>query len=169
MIQSLKLDLALSKAMRPIVKRLFKKESDEAYTWICINLAANMLGMGGVATPAGIKAIGAMRDNGYKASDNMIMLLAINATSIQLVPATIIAIRASAGAKNGADIFFPTLISSGVATACAMIMCKILSLKDRKDNTSINYHIDTLTYGNRKIKPALRKNNHIIKGVNKRR
>ena len=47
------IDKSLSKLLKPLVRKIFKKENDEAYDWICINMSANMLGMGGVATPAG--------------------------------------------------------------------------------------------------------------------
>ncbi len=136
MMQATHLDKALTRLVRPIVKRLFKKESDEAYKWISINLASNMLGMGGVATPAGIKAMRAMSDGSEKASDNMILLLVINATSIQLIPATVIAIRASNGASEAASIIFPTFISSLLATALGVVLCKILSHSSTSKNTS---------------------------------
>ncbi len=133
MMQATRLDKRLSKLLKPVVKKLFKNESDDAYDWICVNLAANMLGMGGVATPAGIKAMNAMSDGSTTASDNMLMLLVINATSIQLIPATIIAMRANAGSQSPSDILLPTLVSSGIATLCGMIMCKILALKKNND------------------------------------
>lgn len=133
MAQETKLDKKLSKLLKPLARKIFKNESEEAYDWICINLSANMLGMGGVATPAGIKAMGAMQDGSSKATDNMIMLLVINATSIQLIPATVVAMRASSGSQNASDIIIPTLISSGIATLCGMIICKVLSLKKHDD------------------------------------
>lgn len=140
MAQAIRADRALSRMLKPVVKKIFKHESDEAYNWICVNLASNMLGMGGVATPAGIKAIDSMEQADDKASANMIMLLVINATSIQLIPATVIAIRASANSQNPADIFVPTLLSSIIATACGMILCKVLSLTDN----GINYKTKSL-------------------------
>ena len=132
MMEKTKIDKALSRLLRPVVKRLFKKESDEAYDFISVNLASNMLGMGGAATPAGIKAIGAMTAGGEKATDNMILLVVINATSIQLIPATVISIRAAAGSANSANIFLPTLIATFVSTVAGVILCKILSLKSEK-------------------------------------
>lgn len=129
------IDKKLSKLLKPLIKKIFKKESEEAYDWICINVSANMLGMGGVATPAGIKAMERMQDGSEKATHNMVMLFVINATSIQLIPATVIAMRASANSQNAADIILPTLISSGIATLLGMIICKVMSLK--KDDDTI--------------------------------
>ena len=132
------IDKSLSKLLKPLVRKIFKKENDEAYDWICINMSANMLGMGGVATPAGIKAMEKMQDGSDRATDNMIMLFVINATSIQLIPATVIAMRAGASSQNAADIILPTLVSSGVATLLGMIICRVLSLKKDDDNAASN-------------------------------
>lgn len=152
MVEATALDKKLSKLLRPVVRKIFKNEKDEAYDWICINLAANMFGMGGAATPAGIKAIRAMSDGSEKATDNMIMLLVINATSIQLIPATVIAMRASAHSQSPSDIILPTLISSGIATLLGALMCKVLSLKksnsDKIDTTGVLYN------KNKRIKPS---------------
>lgn len=135
MMKETKIDKALSRLVRPLVKRLFKGETDECYDMISVNLASNMLGMGGAATPAGIKAIGNMQADGEKATDNMILLIVINATSIQLIPATIISIRGAAGSTNASSIFLPTLIATFISTFSGVIICKILSIK--KDNQGI--------------------------------
>ena len=155
MVEATALDKKLSKILRPVVCKIFKNESDEAYDKICVNLAANMFGMGGVATPAGIKAMSAMSDGSDRATDNMIMLLVINATSIQLIPATVIALRASANSQSPSDVILPTLISSGIATLCGMILCKVFSLK--KNKTDSNDKTSALFSVNRKIKPSFRK------------
>ena len=152
MVEATSLDKKLSKLLRPIVRKIFKNESDEAYDYISINLAANMFGMGGVATPAGIKAMSAMSDGSDRASDNMIMLLVINATSIQLIPATVIAMRAGANSQSSSDIILPTLISSGIATLVGTIMCKVLSLK--KSNSNKTNKTSTLFTTKEKIKPS---------------
>lgn len=152
MVEATSLDKKLSKLLRPIVRKIFKNESDEAYDYISINLAANMFGMGGVATPAGIKAMSAMSDGSDRASDNMIMLLVINATSIQLIPATVIAMRAGANSQSSSDIILPTLISSGIATLVGAIMCKVLSLK--KSDFNKTNKTSTLFTTKERIKPS---------------
>ena len=126
------LDSKLSRILRPVVKKLFKGESEEAYKWISINLASNMLGMGGASTPAGIKAMTYMQ-KGDKATSNMDLLVVINATSIQLLPATIIALRVSWNSTNPSSIILPTLISSTIATVVGVILCKAFS----KDNSCV--------------------------------
>ena len=154
MMTKTKLDKKLSKLLKPVARKIFKNESEDAYDWICINLSANMLSMGGVATPAGIKAMSAMEDGSIKATDNMIMLLVINATSIQLIPATVVAMRASHGSQSASDIIVPTLISSGIATLCGMIICKVLSLKKQTNKNVNNDATPILSLKNNRIKPA---------------
>lgn len=141
------IDKRLSKILKPVAKKLFKGEKEEAYDWICVNVSANMLGMGGVATPAAIKAMEQMQDGSDKATHNMALLFTINATSIQLIPATVIAMRAASNSQNAADIIMPTLISSGIATLLGVIMCKALSLK--KDDTVLPCRVANKTLNNR--------------------
>lgn len=160
MMTKTKLDKKLSKLLKPIARKIFKNESEEAYDWICINLSANMLSMGGVATPAGIKAMRAMEDGSIRATDNMIMLLVINATSIQLIPATVVAMRASHGSQSASDIIIPTLVSSGIATLCGMIICKVLSLKKSTNKNANNSTTPILSLQNNRIKPVFCKLKH---------
>ncbi len=133
MMQATNLDKKLSRAMSPIIRRIFKNESEESYSWITVNLASNMLGMGGASTPAGIEAMASMSPMEGVASDNMLLLLVINATSIQLIPATVIALRATAGSSNAASIFFPSLIASTIATLTGCILCKLFAKKGKSE------------------------------------
>lgn len=128
------LNKKIDKLLRPITKRLFKGESDATHEAAAINMSANLLGMGGAATPMGIKTIETMkkRDDG-KASDNMIMFVVINCTSLQLLPTTVIGMRAAAGSADAASIIIPSLIASIVSTAVGMVLCIIIKkLSNRK-------------------------------------
>ena len=124
---------ALSKAFKPLTKKLFKGESDLALEYITLNFSANLLGMGGAATPLGIKAMEYMQDGSDRASDNMILFVVINATSIQLLPATIIGLRASKGSASASDIILPSLIATTFSTLIGVIMCKVLAGKKVKN------------------------------------
>ena len=127
----------LSKAFKPLTKKLFKGESDLALEYITLNFSANLLGMGGAATPLGIKAMEYMQDGSDKASDNMILFVVINATSIQLLPATIIGLRASKGSASASDIILPSLIATTFSTLIGVILCKVFSSKkaERKEDS----------------------------------
>ena len=113
-----------------LIKPLFKdKKSKESTSMITLNLSANFLGMGNAATPFGIKAVEEMQKSNKDkktATDDMCMLLIINASSIQLLPLSIIALRSAAGAQNPADIVLTTLLATTVTTAVGILSAKIM-------------------------------------------
>ena len=112
----------LAKLLRPLIKKIFKVDNEEIQKIIALNVSANMLGVGNAATPMGIKAMQALDDKSGKANFAMIMLVVINATSIQLLPTTVIGLRASAGSANPADIILPTLIVTITTTILGIIL-----------------------------------------------
>lgn len=82
-----------------------------------MNLSCNLLGIGGAATPYAVKAIGELEKTGNDFAQKL--LFVINATSIQIIPSTVIALRAGAGSANPADIFLPSLICTALSTLLA--------------------------------------------------
>ena len=118
-MEKLRVDKSLSKMLTPLTKKLFPEEDNETYTALNYNLSANLLGMGGVATPMGIKATEKMRHR-----KNRVMLICINSAGIQLIPTTIIALRAGLGAKL--DIIIPAIIVNLITTIVTVILVKIL-------------------------------------------
>lgn len=106
----------LARFFRPITKRLFKTDNPYAQQQISLNIAANILGLGSAATPAGIEAMKTMDDESGFPTFGMIMLFIINATSIQLLPTTAISLRLAAGSQNAADIILPTMLSTALTT-----------------------------------------------------
>lgn len=99
-----------------------ESEAGQAMT---MNLAANMLGLGNAATPMGVQAmrlLGADVRNGI-ATDAMCMFLVINATSIQLFPGSVIALRAAAGAQAPTSIVWPTLVATAASTLVGVGIC----------------------------------------------
>lgn len=135
-MEKTKITNGLYKICRPVCKRLFKGESDKAYEYISMNLATNLLGMGGAATPMGIKAVEEMSKGKSQASDNLILFTVINATSIQLLPMTIISLRAAAGSVNASNIIIPSLIATACTTLIGGLMCFILRGFKRKPKIS---------------------------------
>ncbi len=117
----------LAKLLRPLVKRVFKVEDETTQKLIAMNISANMLGLGNAATPMGIKAMQALDDGSGKANFAMIMLIVVNATSIQLLPTTIIGLRQNAGSANPSDIILPTLIVTFCTTVMGIILVKVIS------------------------------------------
>jgi spore maturation protein A len=117
----------LAKLFQPIVKRLFPEVPNEhpAMGYILSNMMANMFGLGNAATPLGIKAMEEMRKlNGGKteASRSMITFLAINTSSLTLIPTTVIAIRMNYNSANPTDIVGTTLIATLCSTIGAILI-----------------------------------------------
>jgi len=113
----------LARAARPIFRPLFKDVPDghPAISAMLLNIAANALGLGNAATPLGIKAMEELdKLNPVKgrATNAQVLFLAINTASVQIVPTTVIALRAAAHSSDPAVILLPTLL----ATACALLV-----------------------------------------------
>lgn len=122
----------LAKLLRPIIRKVFKVEDEQAQKYIAMNLSANMLGLGNASTPMGIKAMQSLDDKSGKANFSMIMLIVINATSIQLLPTTIIGLRTSAGSTNPADIILPTLLATILTTILGIVLVHLIDKILRK-------------------------------------
>ena len=102
----------LAKLLSPLIRFLFKTNDPEIIKMIAMNMSSNILGVGNAATPCGIKAMKLMDDKSGKATPAMIMLLVVNATSIQLLPTTTIGLRTAAGSVSPTDIMIPTLVAT---------------------------------------------------------
>lgn len=121
----------LARLMKPLLKFLFKDagKDEKALGAIVMNLTANMMGLSNAATPFGIKAMEEMdrlNPNKGRASNDMALFLVMNAACIQLVPSTIISIRAAAGSLNPGAIILPAILSTASAAIVGVICCKIL-------------------------------------------
>lgn len=112
----------LAKLLRPIIKKLFKIDNEEIEKMIALNMSANILGLGNAATPMGIKAMQAMDDKSGVATYSMMMLVIVNATSIQLLPSTVIGLRANAESSDPADIILPTILATIVTTSVGILL-----------------------------------------------
>lgn len=94
--------------------KLFRTKNTAAIQNITMNISCNLLGIGGAATPYGVKAIDALEGESNEFAQNLLFI--INATSIQLIPTTVIALRAAAGSLAAHDIAVPSLIATAVST-----------------------------------------------------
>ena len=112
------LSKSMAKGLKPVTKRIFKSNNDAANENLAMNISCNLLGLGGAATPFAVKAIGELEkeNNGFAQKQ----LFVINATSIQILPTTVIALRASAGSVSPSDIFLPSLICTAISTLTAV-------------------------------------------------
>ena len=121
----------LTKLLLPILRRLFPdaKHSEAVMGDIAANVSANLLGLGNAATPAGIRAAEGLHrlDRGRDASDGLCMLIVINTASLQLIPTTVAAVRASLGAANPYDILPAVWFASVVSQVCGICAAGLLS------------------------------------------
>ncbi len=116
---------AVSRLMQPLAKKLFKTEDVETLDAVCMNMSVNLLGISGAATPYGIKAA-KLLDQSESAEYSSSMLFVINATSIQLIPTSIIGVRTALHSVAPADIILPTLITTAFSTLLAVVLVRLL-------------------------------------------
>ncbi|MBM7616436.1 nucleoside recognition domain-containing protein [Alkaliphilus hydrothermalis] len=121
----------ISKALKFIMVPLFPDVPADhpAMGAMIMNMAANILGLGNAATPLGLKAMKELQTlNPHKdtASNAMVTFLAINTSSVTLIPASVIAIRVAAGSANATEIIGPTIIATLASTTAAIIAVKLL-------------------------------------------
>lgn len=121
----------IAKGLRPILIRLFPEVPAEhpAMGEMVMNMSANMLGLLNASTPLGLKAMQALETlNPYPgvATNPMCMFLAINTSSIQLIPVSAIAFLAAGGAIHPTDIIASGLLASICSTIAAIVAVKML-------------------------------------------
>jgi spore maturation protein A len=121
----------LAKAIAPVMKRLFPDvpAGHPAMSSMLMNIAANMLGLSNAATPLGLKAmedLETLNKHPGIATNAMCTFLTINTAGLQLIPATMIAIMASAGSTNPTAIIGVTLASTFIALIAGVIVAKVL-------------------------------------------
>jgi spore maturation protein A len=114
----------------PVLSVLFPgaRQNRAAMEAVSANVSANLLGLGNAATPMGIKAAAEMskQAHGGVATDDLCMLVVINTASIQLIPATVAAIRSAAGAARPFDILPAVWLSSLASVLVGILAAKLL-------------------------------------------
>lgn len=131
----------LSAVLSPAVGWLFRglEKGGRAAQLICMNLSANILGLGNATTPLGIRAMEAIQEeeggsgaSDGSASDNMIMLTVLNTASLQLIPATAAALMTAHGAARPMEILPCVWIVSAYSLAASVGAAKLFGLFSRK-------------------------------------
>lgn len=123
----------LSRIVGPFFSKLFPDipKGHPSMGHMIMNFSANLLGLDNAATPFGLKAMESLQEinpNKDVASNAQIMFLCLHAAGLNLIPVSVIAIRASQNASNPTDIFIPCLIVTFVGTIAAML---IVSFKQK--------------------------------------
>lgn len=122
----------LARILEPVISFLFPKlpKENKARKCIVMNLTANFLGLGNAATPFGIKAMKELQEintSKNECSSSMSMFLILNSIGLQLIPSTVISIRASMGAKNPSDIVYVVWVVSLIALVLAIVLTKLMN------------------------------------------
>jgi len=121
------LDKKLSKLLSPIIKLLFGKTDEYTKNQIAINITSNLFGMGNASTPSGMNAIAGLDKGSKYATSGMIMVIILNSTSMQLIPTTVVGLRAAAGSLSAGDIILPTFIATLCSTVAGIMLVKLFS------------------------------------------
>ncbi|NEP73467.1 MAG: spore maturation protein [Okeania sp. SIO2G4] len=138
--------IVIARLIRPVMVKLFPDipASHSAMSAIILNIAANALGLGNAATPMGLKAMVEMdKLNPEKgtATDAMCLFLAINTSSVTIIPISVITVRASAGVTNPGDIILPAIFATFCSTITAIFAAKFFAR--RQSIPSLNQSISS--------------------------
>ena len=122
----------IARGLRPVMRRLFPDVPAEhpAMGAMIMNIAANMLGLANAATPLGLKAMEELNKLNRRlgtATDAMCTFLVINTSNVQLIPATVIAIRAAAGSASPPEILGAVMLATSISTVVGVVTVKLLA------------------------------------------
>ena len=123
----------IAKTMYPFIHWLFPDipPRHKANEYIAANMAANILGLGWAATPAGLKAMRELQkleEGGGRASDMKCAFLVLNISSLQLVPINMIAYRSQYGSVNPAAVVLPAICATMISTIAGIVFIKIIEI-----------------------------------------
>ena len=113
--------------LEPFLRKLFPsvKKDSKALGYIASNIAANALGLGSAATPAGLKAMQELqKENEVKeeASEAMITFLVLNTAGVTIIPPTILAMRVMYNSANPSEIILPAVIATAISSVSGLTM-----------------------------------------------
>ena len=114
----------VSRLVKPVARRLLKTDDEKALNAVCMNLSVNLLGISGAATPYGIQAANLL-DKTENAEYSSAMLFVLNATSLQIFPASMIAVRVSMHSASPNDIILPTLFATVFSTLLGVLLTRL--------------------------------------------
>ena len=122
----------MANLVKPITSLLFKKEEvdDEIMQDVALNVTSNAIGVGNAATVFGINATKKMQaknKNKEKPNDSMTAFILLNTASIQIIPTTIISLRAMYGSGNPGEIILAVWVASILALVIGIAMIKLLN------------------------------------------
>ena len=135
----------IARGLEPIMRRLFPDVPSDhpAMSAMILNMAANIMGLGNAATPFGIKAmqeLDTLNQEKGTATNAMCLFLAINTSSVTLLPTGVIAIRDGIGSQDPAGILIPTIFATMVSTTVAILGAKLMQSSGFFPYSSTEHH-----------------------------
>lgn len=137
----------ISQLFAPVVRILFKglPPDSGAAQAMCLNISANLLGLGNAATPLGIAAMGQLdllNRHSPEASNYMCMFVVLNTASLQVIPTTTALLRANAGSVAPMEIMPATWVASGASILSGILVAKLLegSSRNKRRRRMIREH-----------------------------
>lgn len=122
----------LERLLRPAISFLMPGlGGEEARSAVAANITANLLGLGNAATPAGVKAASLITS-----SSALGMLVVINSSSLQLIPSTVAALRASMGSPQPFDILPAVWLTSACSLSAAVLSARLLGGREKAGGRS---------------------------------
>lgn len=119
----------MSKLLKPLAKRLLKTDDDTALSAVCMSFSVNMLGISGAATPYGVQSA-RLLDKTENAEYSSAMFFVLNASSLQILPTSIIGVRVAMHSASPMDVVIPILITSAFCTVLSATLTALFLRPD---------------------------------------
>ena len=114
----------VSRILKPLARRILKTDNEEVIETACMSFSVNMLGISGAATPYGIKTA-QLLDKTDNTEYSSAMFFVLNATSLQILPSSLVAVRVAMHSAAPNDIILPTLIVSAFSTLLGALLVRL--------------------------------------------
>ncbi len=125
LFESSGLQKKLTKVFKPLIKFFFNTTDEKTSSIISLSLSANMLGIGGIATPSAIEGMKLLDEK--QNEKGKLMLFVISSTSIQILPLSVMQLLTEYGSQNPSVIFLPTLLTTILSTGLGILFAKVFS------------------------------------------
>lgn len=127
----------IAKIFKPFLKHLFKglDTNGKAFHAICMNITANLLGLGNAATPLGLEAMKRLEEEEGEneiTSRNMVLFVVLNTASITLIPTTAASLRLKHGSEMPMEILPCVLITSACALIAGLVTAVVFDKGEQK-------------------------------------
>ncbi len=114
----------VAKLVKPLARKILRTEDEEALTAASMNLSVNLLGISGAATAYGITCAKRL-DRTKNAEYSSAMFFVLNATSLQILPSSLVAVRVAMRSAAPTDIILPTLLTTLFSTLVAVVLTRL--------------------------------------------